>query len=61
MPVTHNPRDFSDLVLEYKNITFYNGFSYGFIAGVASSIIIFSFFHKCNPKTLFDKSKIIMV
>lgn len=64
MPPTQNPQDnnnFSDLFLKYSNIRFYNGFSYGFIAGVASSIIIFSIFHKCDPKTLFDKSRIILV
>jgi hypothetical protein len=64
MPPTINPQDnnnFSDLLIKYGNIKLYNGFLYGLITGTVGSIIIFSIFHKCDPKTLFDKSKIILV
>jgi hypothetical protein len=51
MPPTNNPQDnnnFSDLFTKYANIRFYNGFSFGFIAGVTSTVIIYSIFHRCN-------------
>ena len=53
MPPTNNPQDnnnFSDLLIKYAKIRFYDGFTYGFIAGVTSTIIIFSIFHKCTVK-----------
>jgi hypothetical protein len=63
MPPTHNPQDnnnFSDWLMKYGNIRYNNEFVYGFIAGACSTIIIFSIFHKCNPKALLN-SRIILV
>jgi len=50
MPPTHDPQDFSDFLIKYINIKFYDGYIYGFITGVSTSIVIFSMFHKCAVK-----------
>jgi len=55
MPPTHDPQDFSDFLIKYINIKFYDGYIYGFITGVSTTIILFSMFHKCNS------GRIIMV
>ena len=41
----------SDLFIKNTNNYFYNGFTYGFIAGVSTTIIIFSLFHHKNSNT----------
>jgi hypothetical protein len=60
MPPTYNSHDdnnnnLSDFLIKYINIKFYDGYIYGFITGVSSTIILFSMFHKCNS------GRIIMV
>ena len=53
MPPIHpldNNNNFTDLFTTYANIRYYNGFTYGFITGVSTTIIIFSLFHRCNSR-----------
>jgi len=43
---------FNYFTTKYSNTYFYNGFAYGFIAGVSTTILVFSLFHHNNSCAL---------
>jgi hypothetical protein len=62
MPSTYkllNDDSINDYFNDYTNRIYNNGFFSGFVTGVFSTVIIFTIFHKCAPKSFLYGSKII--